>query len=157
LEQHPVEIRPATEMDALGVSQCVQSAYEHYIPIIGMKPNPMLDDYHVVIEQKQVSVLTFADQIIGVVVLEETDEGFLLNNVAITPRYQDKGFGSLLLQFAEKEAMRQGYSAIYLYTNAKMMDNQAIYAARGYVEYERRKVNGRDGVFMRKDLAGINV
>lgn len=115
-----------------------------------MKPNPMLDDYESIVGRCQVTVLTKGDALAGLIVLEATDEGFLLNNIAVDPLHRGKGLGSLLLQFAEDEARRQGYGAIYLYTNVKMTENQAIYAARGYSEFSRRAVNGRDAVFMRK-------
>jgi GNAT superfamily N-acetyltransferase len=153
LSKQKIAIRPATVADVKDITECVRKAYEHYVPIIGIPPLPLLDDYRVVIQQKQVSVLVEAASVIGVLVLEITDEGFLLNNVAVDPRHQGKRYGSLLLQFAEDEAKRQGHNAIYLYTNVKMTQNQAIYAARGYIEYDRREANGRHGVYMRKRFA----
>ena len=131
-------IRPARQSDAPQIAECVQLAYECYVPLLGMKPNPMLDDYTEVIEKNQVSVLVAADRLVGVVVLEITDEGLLLNNIAVHPSYKGQGYGSQLLCFAEEQAIRDGFKSIYLYTNVKMLENQSIYAARGFVEYARR-------------------
>jgi N-acetylglutamate synthase-like GNAT family acetyltransferase len=153
LKPNEIEIRRATQADVRAIAKCVHCAYAHYVPMIGIPPMPMLDDYSAVVERAQVFVLMLAGELVGVVVLETTEEGFLLNNVAVHPRHKGKGFGGMLLQFAEGEAKRQGHDAIYLYTNVKMTDNQAIYAARGFVEYDRRLQNGRHGVFMRKRLA----
>lgn len=143
-------IRPATQSDVPEIAECVRLAYEKYVSLLGMKPNPMLEDYREVVERARVSVLIVKNRLAGVVVLEVTDEGFLLNNVAVHPSQTGKGFGSQLLCYAEQEAIRNGFESMYLYTNVKMLENQAIYAARGFVEYARREVNGRHGVFMRK-------
>ncbi|MBC7622322.1 MAG: hypothetical protein H7232_02930 [Aeromicrobium sp.] len=75
-------IRAAMQSDALHILACVQLAYKGYVSSLGMKPNPMLDDYSEVIETSQVSVLVVADRIVGVVVLEITDEGILVNSPA---------------------------------------------------------------------------
>lgn len=148
-------IRPATQSDVPQITECVRLAYEKYIPLLGMKPNPMLDDYSEIIEKHQLSVMVVAEVVVGIVVLEITDEGFLLNNIAVHPDYKGQGFGRVLLGFAENQAIQNGFKSIYLYTNVKMLENQAIYAARGYVEYARRDVNGRHGVFMRKTFSAL--
>ncbi|MBV9898154.1 MAG: GNAT family N-acetyltransferase, partial [Chloroflexi bacterium] len=67
--------------------------------------------------------------------------------------WQGRGLGKRLLEFAEGEAKRLGFSEVRLYTNALMTENRALYARVGYVEYERRDVDGRDTVFMRKRLS----
>jgi GNAT superfamily N-acetyltransferase len=156
METSDLVIRAAKYADVSDIAQCVHNAYVHYVPILGMKPNPMLDDYGEIIEHCCVFVIANSDLIMGVIVLEISDEGFLLDNIAVHPKYQGRGLGSLLLDFAEQEAMRNGYSSIYLYTNVKMTENQIIYKKRGYVEFARRNVNGRHGVFMRKFLANAN-
>jgi hypothetical protein len=58
----------------------------------------------------------------------------------------------LLLDFAEQECARCGWDTITLYTNALMENNIRIYAARGYVERERRTEKGFDRVYMEKRL-----
>jgi GNAT superfamily N-acetyltransferase len=88
-----------------------------------------------------------------VLVLEDGPDRFLLDNIAIRPEQQGRGFGRLLLDFSEAEAARRGWNTITLYTNALMADNIAIYAARGYVERERRTEKGFDRVYMEKQLA----
>jgi hypothetical protein len=58
----------------------------------------------------------------------------------------------MLLDFAETEAARHGHNAITLYTNALMVENIAIYAARGYIVQTRRTEKGFDRVYMQKPL-----
>jgi GNAT superfamily N-acetyltransferase len=145
-------IRKALAIDADAVREVVLTAYQRYIAIIGTAPGPMLDDYVARIAADQVWVLEDAGQIAGVLVLEDRPDCFLLDNIAILPDRQGLGFGRLLLDFSEAEALRHGRDTITLYTNALMTENIAIYAARGYVARERRSEKGFDRIYMQKRL-----
>ena len=146
-------LRPATTSDVSAVEACVKAAYQSYLARIGKPPGPMLEDYAQVIEQDQVFVVELNNKIVGVLVLIVTNEGFLLENVAVEPSFHGKGIGKLLLQFAEAEARLQGYRSIYLYTHEKMTENQSLYSKSGYVEYDRRVEKGFSRVYMRKQLS----
>jgi ribosomal protein S18 acetylase RimI-like enzyme len=93
------------------------------------------------------------NQVVGVLVLSNTDDGFLIENVAVLPALAGRGIGKLLLVHAEREAKARGFDSIYLYTNEKMTENLVLYARIGYVEYERRQEQGFRRVFMRKALS----
>jgi len=147
-------IRPAQMQEAATVRDVVLAAYRRYVPVIGTQPGPMLDDYARRIAQDQVWVLDVAD-IVGVLVLEQQPDCFLLDNIAIRPDRQGLGHGRLLLDFAEAEATRRGWDAITLYTHVLMLENFAIYTARGYVERERRREKGFDRVYMVKRLGQV--
>ena len=134
--------------------ECAHAAYRHYIERIGQPPGPMLDDYDRIIREQPVHVAQADGTIVGILVLDVTDEGFLLENVAVDPAVKGKGVGKRLIQLAEAEARRQGHASIYLYTHEKMTENQAHYAKIGYVEYARRVENGLARVYMRKALTG---
>lgn len=112
----------------------------------------MLDDYAKIIGERPVHVAELAGKIVGMLVLDETDEGFLLETVGVDPAVKGRGVGRLLIQFAESEARRKGHASLYLYTHEKMTENQALYARNGYVEYARRTEHGLARVFMRKAL-----
>ena len=145
-------LRPATGSDAASVAALVDAAYGHYVEPIGMRPGPMTDDYAEVIRDRQVTVADHDGAIVGVVVLAVTDEGFLIDNVAVHPSRRGTGLGRALLLFAEAEARRAGFDAIYLYTHEKMTENLALYSRIGYVEYDRRPQDGFSLVYMRKQL-----
>lgn len=147
-----VSLRAATQADAPLVSACVRAAYERYIERIGKPPASMLEDYARVIEQREVTVAVCSGVIVGVLVLGEANEGFRLFSVAVHPSFQKQGLGRTLLRFAETEAVRRGHEAIHLFTNEKMVENQALYSRIGYVEYDRRIEDGYSRVFMRKRL-----
>jgi len=92
------------------------------------------------------------NQVVGVLVQYETEDGFYIDTVAAIPAYQGAGVGRALLVFAEHEAQRRGFQSIYLCTNTKMTENQIFYPKIGYVEYDRRLDQGYDRIFYRKQL-----
>ena len=144
--------RPASEADAPAIAACVNAAYRHYVERIGKPPGPMTEEYAKVIRERRVTVAESHGKAAGVLVLTVTDEGFLLENVAVDPSERGKGLGRTLLELAEAEARRAGFGSIYLYTHEKMTENLALYAKIGYVEYDRRTEKGFARVYMRKSL-----
>jgi GNAT superfamily N-acetyltransferase len=144
-------IRPATLFDLKRVEIVVRKAYSGYIPRIGREPGPMLDDYASLIGQGLVHVLDDGE-VVGVVVLVPEPGSMLLENVAVDPVAQGKGYGRLLLAFAEQEARRQGFAVIRLYTNVLMTENLALYPRLGYVETHRGEEKGYSRIYMAKRL-----
>ena len=147
-----ISLRPATVEDAPAVAECVNAAYRHYLERMEIPPGPMTEDYDEVIREWGVTVAEDGGNIVGMLVLSITEKGFLLETVAVIPAMQGKGVGKTLLEFAESEALRQGFDSIYLYTHEKMTENQVLYAKVGYVEFDRQTVDGRPRVYMRKLL-----
>jgi GNAT superfamily N-acetyltransferase len=143
-------IRPALADEAGAVRMVVVEAYQRYVAVMGREPAPMLDDYAVRIAAGQTWVLEDAAGIGGVLVLEDGPDCFLLDNIAVRPDRQGMGFGRMLLDFAEAEAVRRGWNAVTLYTNVLMLENISLYTARGYVETGRRTENGFERVYMAK-------
>jgi ribosomal protein S18 acetylase RimI-like enzyme len=147
-------IRIARHHDAPVVRDVVDAAYTHYIARIGKPPGPMLDDYGRRIADGQTWVIEDAGRIVGVVVLEETQAGFVLDNVAVLPGCQGRGHGRALVAFAEAEARRRGYDAVHLYTHALMIENIGFYHRLGFIETHRVSEKGYDRVYMTKHLHG---
>ena len=145
-------IRPAQHGDADAAAACVKAAYGHYVERNGKQPAPMLDDYARAIRECEVYVAFIDSAIVGVLVLAQAEEGFLLENIAVSPAVQGQGVGRALLELAERCAAKQGFGSIYLYTQDIMTENQALYAKIGYVEYARRTEAGLNRVYMRKRL-----
>lgn len=144
--------RSANETDASKVAELVNAAYGHYVERIGMLPRPMTEDYSQVIRNRRVTVVESQGDIVGVIVTAINDEGYLIDNVAVHPSHRGKGLGKALLEFAEAEARRAGFSSIYLYTHEKMTENLSLYSRIGYLEYERRTQGDFSLVYMRKRL-----
>ena len=145
-------LRSADRLDASNVAELVAAAYGHYVERIGGPPGPMTDDYTEVIRNRQVTVAERNGAIVGVIALTLTNEGFLIDNVAVHPSHRGTGLGRALLEFAEAEARRAGFDSIYLYTHEKMTENLALYSRIGYVEYDRRSQGEFSLVYLRKQL-----
>jgi ribosomal protein S18 acetylase RimI-like enzyme len=155
LADDKIVLRAALPSDAARVAECVAAAYAPWIPRVGRKPWPMLQDYPAVIDAEIVIVATVESVVAGVLVLSVTDDGFLIENVAVFPAMAGRGLGRALLMRAEQEATAHGFDSIYLYTNEKMTENIALYERIGYVEYQRREEQGFRRVFLRKALAAL--
>jgi GNAT superfamily N-acetyltransferase len=106
----------------------IHDAYIGYIPRIGKPPAPMLEDYAEAVAHKDVWVLEESSrEIVGVVILVRFPDYLLLENIAVNPKYQGKGYGGRLMRFSEAEARRMGYRTMRLYTNVKMVENVSLY------------------------------
>ena len=147
-----VRLRPAVADDVPRLTELVDAAYGPFVERIGRPPRPMTDDYEEVVRDKQVTVAESDDGIVALLVLEVTDEGFLVNNVAVDPSQQGSGVGRTLLERAEAEAREAGFDSIYLYTHEAATENLAMYSRIGYVEYDRRPAGDAQIVYMRKRL-----
>lgn len=148
----PPDIRLATSEDLPDIERVVAQAYGPYVARIGAIPGPMRDDYPARVAQGMVHVLRAQDAVQGVLVLIHEDDCLLLDNIAVAPQAQGKGYGRDLMLFAEDAARRAGYDCIRLYTQEKMTENIAIYKRYGYVETHRAEEIGLKRVFMKKAL-----
>jgi ribosomal protein S18 acetylase RimI-like enzyme len=146
-------LRPATSADVPAIAALVAAAYGHYVERIGGPPRPMTDDYAEVVRTQRVTVADTGGELVGVLVLDVTDEGFTVENVAVHPDHRGTGLGRTLLRLAETEAARAGFDAVHLYTHELMTENLALYSRIGYVEYDRRHPR----VFMRKRLSNSSM
>lgn len=143
------EIRPAGPGDVAPAARIVAAAYGRYVAMNGLVPGPMRDDYAA---RQREGVLWVLDDgaVRGVLVLIPGAGHLLLDNVAVDPAAQGKGYGRLLMDFAESQARRAGLPVVRLYTQEIMVENIAIYAARGYVETHRATELGLRRVYMEK-------
>ena len=74
-------IRPARRDDAEAVRRVVHEAYGHYVARLGTLPGPMLEN---------------GAALGGVLVLEDAGDALLLDNVAVAPGAQGRGYGAML-------------------------------------------------------------
>ncbi len=147
-----IAIRPALASDVARIQAIVDQAYAIYVPRIGKKPGPMLDDYQARVAEGAVWVAEQDGQVAGILVLLPEADHLLLDNVAVAPEAHGKGVGRALVAFAEDEARRRGHAEIRLYTHEKMTENIAMYPRLGYAETHRAQQAGYDRVFFRKKL-----
>jgi len=145
-------LRPATAADMPRLTELVQTAYGHYVERLGRPPRPMTDDYAEIVHTHRAVVAEGDGELLGLVVLGASDEGFFIDNVAVDPSHQGTGVGRALLEHAEAAARDAGFDTIYLFTHERMVENLALYSRIGYVEYDRRPDGGASIVYLRKML-----
>jgi ribosomal protein S18 acetylase RimI-like enzyme len=146
-------IRRAQPSDREAVEAIVGAAYAVYLDRIGKPPGPMLDDYGRLIDEGAVSILAeAAGEIVALLVLLPRADHLLLDNIAVRPDRQGRGFGRRMIAFAESEARRGGFAELRLYTHERMTENIALYRRLGFVETGRGRDAGYDRVFMAKPL-----
>lgn len=148
----PGHLRPARPEEADDLRQLVAGAYTHYVIRIGKPPGPMLDDYARRVADRQAWVLEDGGALAGLIVLEDVGDALLLDNVAVSPSVQGKGYGRTLIAFAEEEARRRGHREVRLYTNVLMTENIALYGRLGFRETGRVNEKGFERVYMAKVL-----
>ncbi len=148
----PCHIRRARPGEDAALRNLVRAAYAHYVPRIGVEPLPMVDDYAARIAANQAWVLEQDGQMQGLLVLEDTPTGLLLDNIAVTEAARGQGLGRAMIAFAEAEARRRGQACLWLYTNEKMTENIALYTRLGFAETRREEKSGRRTVIMEKPL-----
>lgn len=139
-------IRIAHLFDVLAVQDISAEAYiPAYQAIIGAAPKPAHEDYTDRIKRGEVWILDLEDGPCGVVVLELSAEYLLIYSIAVRPQYQGRGYGKLLLAFAEQQATATGLPEVRLYTNRRMEQNVAFYRNSGYSETGTRPHPHRSG------------
>ncbi|MCS6920873.1 MAG: GNAT family N-acetyltransferase [Elioraea sp.] len=146
-------IRPAEAADLAAVTEIVRAAFRPYVSRIGREPGPMGDDHADLIAAGRLHVAVRDGVVVGLVVLIPRGGTLLLDTVAVAPEVQGTGVGRLLLDFAERVAVAQGYDTITLYTNEAMTEAIALYRRLGYAETECVEEKGFRRVYMRKPLS----
>jgi len=85
-----------------------------YVPVIG------IEDYSERIKRGQVWLLSHENSAAGVLVLEPGDDWLTVYSIAVGPAFQGRGFGRMLLDWADHRATVVGAKELRLYTNARI-------------------------------------
>lgn len=142
--------RKARPNDLPSVQRIVEEAYSPYVSRLGREPGPMLDNYAGRIAAGQVEVVDGPGGLDAILVLVPEKGFLLLDNVAVANAARGQGIGGALIDHAEARARALGLPMVRLYTHELMVENQAIYRKRGYVETHRAEKDGLKRVFMAK-------
>jgi ribosomal protein S18 acetylase RimI-like enzyme len=147
-----MNIRLATPNDLTSIVDCVRKAYSKYTERIGREPAPILADYKTQIGQGIVWVLVEDDDVRGLLVAFPEEDYYFIENIAVHPDFQGRGYGKALMQFAEEQARVLNLPEIRLYTNIAMTENLVFYPKLGFEETARKTEKGYSRVYYRKRL-----
>jgi len=143
-------LRRATMSDLPAIRAVIGAAYARYLARMDKPPAPISRDYGPSVEAGTTWVA--GSPIAAVLTLYPRDDHLYVENIAVDPSAQGRGLGRALMEFAEQEAARRGFSRMALVTHETMTENQAIYARLGYTETERRAEDGYRRIYMEKRL-----
>jgi GNAT superfamily N-acetyltransferase len=88
----------------------------------------------------EIYVYELEGQMIGLYVLYPlNDRESEIKNIAVTPGFQGKGVGSLLLRHAVDVALHRGFSRIIIGTGDVLHRQIALYQRMGFEIYDRKK------------------
>jgi len=146
-------MRIAAISDAEAVTALTRMAYTKWVPVIGREPLPMKADHAAFIKEHRVDLLFCGEELAALVETIQRKEDILIENVAVDPRFQKRGYGRKMVVHAEQLAVQAGLDVVRLYTNSLFEVNLRLYASLGY-EFERSEErNGGVAIHMLKRLA----
>lgn len=151
-EEPVIEIAKA--QDAPYIKAIVDAAYSEYIEPMGMIPAAMRVQYDKLVQTQKVYVLRVGGEVVGSIILGRDGDSITVNNLVVAPSLQGRGFGRLLLNFAEDKVLEQGLAAVQLFANEKMYGNLSLYPKMGFIETGRRTEDGFNRVYFRKNIIG---
>ncbi|KAJ5677222.1 uncharacterized protein N7477_002855 [Penicillium maclennaniae] len=150
-----ISITNATLGDIPVIEQMIHVAYSKYIQRIGKPPAPMTADYRELMQTHEIFLLHKPDgKIMGSIMLrsDPPSNSIEINNLVVDPLAQGRGYGRILVGYAENIAKARGHSSLTLYTNVKMYENLGLYVKLGFIETERKLEDGFERVYFRKQL-----
>jgi GNAT superfamily N-acetyltransferase len=148
----PIELRQGLATDAAAIRELTREAYAKWVPIIGREPKPMTADYAEAVRKHRFDLLYVEGKLAALIETVPEADHLLIENVAVSPVFQGRGFGRTLMARAEKVAASLGLSETRLYTNKLFTENVQIYRKLGYSVDREEEFKGGFTVYMSKPL-----
>ncbi len=147
-----VTLRQGVVADVDAIRDLTRAAYAKWIAVIGREPRPMTADYDAAIHAHRFDLLFVGDTMAGLIETVAQDGGLLIENVAVTPKFQGEGLGRRLMQHAEDLARSLAIGEMRLYTNQRFAENISLYSALGYAFDREEALPAGVVIHMRKPL-----
>ena len=101
-----IEIRPALLEDAVAIRALTRAAYAKWVPLIGREPLPMQADYERAVGEHTIDLMIVNGALVGLIEMMLQPDHLWIENVAVAPEQQGRGFGRLLLDHGERRALQ---------------------------------------------------
>ena len=125
-------MRQAVAADAAAVRALTREAYAKWVAVTGREPLPMRVDYVEALAKHRFDLLHEDGVLVALIETERHPDHLLIVNVAVAPTHQKRGLGRRLVAHAEALAQQESLGTVRLYTNARMVENIALYTSLGY-------------------------
>ena len=112
----------------------------------------MQADYERAVAEHTIDLLIVDGALAGLVETILRPDHLWIENVAVAPEQQGRGFGRLLLDHVERRAVQSQRTQIRLLTNQAFAANLALYAKRGYSVDRTEPFRGGTTVHMSKRI-----
>jgi GNAT superfamily N-acetyltransferase len=145
-------IRPAAPADAEAIRNLTRAAYAKWVALIGREPLPMQADYQRAIAEHTIDLLIDGGVLAGLIETILRPDHLWIENVAVAPERQGRGYGRLLLAHAERRAVEAARLEIRLQTNRTFVANLALYAKLAYEVDRTEPFRGGTIVHMSKRI-----
>jgi ribosomal protein S18 acetylase RimI-like enzyme len=126
------ELRRAVASDAPAIRALTREAYAKWVPLIGREPKPMTADYAEAVRSHRIDLLHLEGVMAALIETVAEADHLLIENVAVSPAFQGRGFSRKLMAHAEQIAVSSGFGEIRLYTNKLFTQNIELYRKLGY-------------------------
>jgi ribosomal protein S18 acetylase RimI-like enzyme len=148
-------IRRAGPSDAAAVRSLTRDAYAQWIPVIGREPLPMKADYEKAVREHEIDLLHAEDRLVALIEVFLMADHLFIENIAVSPEQQGKGFGRHLLRHAETRAKSASLGELRLLTNQAFATNVRLYQSVGFrIDRTEPHFGGGTTVYMTKELVG---
>ena len=144
-----VKLVQALEGDAAAIRKLTREAYAKWVPVIGREPKPMTADYTEAVKKHRFDFLCVNGELAALIETIRCSDHLL---IAVSPSFQGKGYGRMLMAHAEKLAASSNFEQVKLYTNKLFVENVQLYIRLGYRVDREEEVKGGTVVHMSKHV-----
>ncbi len=141
----PHAIRAATARDAAVIADLVRRAFSAQ-PRPTNPPSSALKETAATITAHLArgggAVLERDRVVVGAVLWEEEDSALYISRVSVDPAYRRQGIARALVDEAEREARRRGFSRMTLGVRLELVENHQFFSSCGFVDAELRSHEG---------------
>ncbi len=129
-----------------------RAAYAKWVPVIGREPLPMKADYDRAVCEHDIDLLFVDGRMVALLEVMIRPDHLWIENLAVAPDDQRRGWGRHLLAHAERKALAAGCGAIRLLTNGAFAANVVLYQRAGYIIDRTEPFAGGTTVYMSKQI-----
>ena len=145
-------LRLASPEDAEAIRALTRSAYAKWVPVIGREPMPMQADYAQAVRSHRFDLLYSDGDLKALIETIPHPDHLFVENVAVAPEAQGRGYGRLLLDHAEGVARSLRLLEMRLLTNRAFASNVQLYLRCGYTIDREEPFKEGFTVYMSKRL-----